>query len=41
MRIEFLGHEKGKGPKPYKNFEVQYREVEDPAVTGAKEAFKD
>jgi len=24
VKIEFLGHEKGKGPKPYKNFSVKY-----------------
>lgn len=25
VKIEFLGHEKGKGAKPYKNFKVLYK----------------
>jgi len=43
VRIEYLGLEKGKGPKPYKNFNVQYREVDDTEAIkkGAEEAFPD
>lgn len=44
VRIEYLGQVKGKGPKPYKDFNVQYREVEssDEAIKkGAEEAFPD
>lgn len=36
VRIEFLGEKKGKGPKPYKDFQVDYREVEDIKETVGK-----
>jgi len=36
VRIEFLGEVKGKGPKPYKDFKVDYRETEDIAETVSK-----
>jgi hypothetical protein len=38
VKIEFLGHVKGTGPKPYKDFDVQYRDVE--AVQQVKEVFE-
>jgi hypothetical protein len=43
VKIEFAGLVKGKGPKPYKDFDVQYRQVEN-AVSDkeiVEEIFKD
>ncbi len=36
VRIEYLGDVKGKGPKPYKDFKVDYRDAEDIQETVAK-----
>lgn len=41
VKIEFLGLEKGKSPKPYKNFKVLYKVPDDWAGQAKKEIDKE
>lgn len=41
VKIEFLGHKKGKSPKPYKDFKVMYKKPEDWAEEAASQISED